>query len=246
MKSIGVIPTRYESSRFPGKPLVDIAGKTMIQRVYEQCKKVDQLQELVVATDDQRIYDHVQSFSGKVMMTDKNHPNGTKRIGEVIRHYEDYDLVINIQGDEPFINPKQIDALISEMKVSNKDIGTVAKKIDQEESLFDPNTVKVIFDKNGKAIYFSRHPIPFQRGTEQSNWLIEHTYYKHIGLYAFRRKPLLNLLDLPIAPLAKSESLEQLTWLENGYDIAISISEYESFGIDSPEDLEKALLNFNL
>ena len=246
MKSIGVIPARFESSRFPGKPLVDIAGKTMIQRVYEQCKKVDQLQELLVATDDQRIYDHVKSFSGKVLMTDKNHPNGTERIGEVIRQYQAYDLIINIQGDEPFINPKQIEALISEMKISNKDIGTVAKKIDQEVTLFDPNTVKVIFDKKRKAIYFSRHPIPFQRGIEKKNWLKEHIYYKHIGLYAFRRKPLLQLLDLPITPLAKSESLEQLSWLEHGYDIAISISEYESFGIDSPEDLEKALLNFNL
>jgi len=246
MKSIGVIPARYESSRFPGKPLVDIAGKTMIQRVYEQCIKVDQLQDVIIATDDQRIYDHVKNFSGKVMMTDKNHPNGTSRIGEVISQNEAYDLVINIQGDEPFINPKQIDALISEMKISKKDIGTVAKKIDQEGPLFDPNTVKVIFDKNKKAIYFSRHPIPFQRGIEEKNWLIEHTYYKHIGLYAFRRKPLLDLLDLPITPLAKSESLEQLIWLEHGYDIAISISQYESFGIDSPEDLEKALLNFNL
>ncbi len=245
MKSIGVIPARYESTRFPGKPLVDIAGMSMIERVYKQCLKVEQLQDVIVATDDERIFDCVQSFSGQVMMTDKNHPNGTSRIGEVIKSLKDFELVVNIQGDEPFINPIQIDDLISQMKKTKHPIGTVAKQIEKQEHLFNPNTVKLIFDQHMKALYFSRQAIPYLRGVKQEEWLKKHTYYKHIGLYAYQRDVLLELLDLPASPLAKAESLEQLNWLDQGYEITISISEYDSFGIDKPEDLKEALSSLN-
>ena len=246
MKSIVIIPARFESSRFPGKPLADIGGKTMIERVYRQCQEVEQLDELVVATDDERIFDAVKNFHGKVVMTDKKHKDGTSRIAEVIKRMDGFDLVINVQGDEPFINPKQIDDLITQMKTSDQPIGTVAKRIDSSEHLFNPNTVKVIIDKKGRAIYFSRQALPFQRGIDQVDWIKNHTYYKHIGLYAYKKNVLLEIVNLPTSKLAQSESLEQLTWLDNGYEIIVSISDFDSIGIDSPEDLQKALELFNL
>jgi len=238
MKILGVIPARYASTRFPAKALADIGGKSMVNRVYEQAKKATSLTKVVVATDHQLIYDHVKQF-GDVVMTAEHHPSGTDRCYEALNKVADrFDFVINIQGDEPFIRPEQIDLLASSLS-DEVELATLIKKIEDEESLFNPNNARVIFNKFYEAIYFSRQAIPYMRSTPKEDWLKKHTYYKHIGIYAYRADVLERITKLEPSPLEKAEMLEQLRWIENGYKIKVTISEYETMGIDTPEDLEK-------
>ncbi len=237
-KVLGLIPARYASTRFPGKPLVNIKGKSMIQRVVEQTSKTKYLDEIIVATDNERIYEHVQSFGGKAQMTATTHQSGTDRCAEVALAKADYDIIVNIQGDEPFIQPSQIDDLI-QILVQNEacQIATLAMKIEQESDFLNPNIVKVAFNKSQKALYFSRSPIPFARNL---NTPFSTAFaYKHIGLYAYRRKTLLEIAELKPSILERIESLEQLRWLDNGYSIAVGLTDIETVGIDTPEDLEK-------
>jgi len=238
MKSIGIIPARFASTRFPGKPLVDLLGKSMIQRVYEQAHKASLLDLVIVATDDQRIYDHVKEFGGKVMMTATDHQTGTSRCAEVAVAYPEASMIVNIQGDEPIISPYQIDELI---RISKIGIATQAKNIQNNTDLFDPNLVKVIFNQNNQALYFSRQAIPFGRNHDKAEWLTNHSYFQHIGLYSYDRETLLSLKDLPISDLENMESLEQLRWLDHGIPITIGLTDYESISIDSPEDIVKVL-----
>jgi len=241
MNIIGVIPARYDSSRFPGKPLVDIGGKSMIQRVYEQCSKSTTLDKLIVATDDQRIADHVKLFGGNVTLTSINHQSGTDRCAEVANNYPEFDFLINIQGDEPMINPDQIDLLCKCFENPNASIATLVKKISSNEELFNENTPKVILNKNNEAILFSRTAIPFIRGKAKENWIEHYTFYKHIGIYGFKTETLKNLNNLPVSALESAEALEQLRWIENGYRIHTAITDKESLAIDTPQDLEKLL-----
>lgn len=237
MNILGIIPARYASTRFPGKPLVDIAGKTMIQRVYEQAKKCVHLSEVIVATDDQRIYDHVTAFGGKAIMTSPNHQSGTDRCAEVAQIHPTYEVVINIQGDEPYIDPEQISKVISCFNDPEAQIATLIKKVLTNEELNNANSPKVIINKNSEAIYFSRSPLPHIRGQEPQNWLQHFTYYKHIGIYGYRADILQQISKLPISSLEKAESLEQLRWIENGYKIKVAETEIETIAIDTPEDL---------
>jgi len=245
MKFIGIIPARYASTRFPGKPLADMAGKPMIQRVYEQVEKT--LDALYVATDDQRIYDAVIRFGGNVVMTDPNHQSGTDRCYEAylkIKNDGDGDIVINIQGDEPFIQAGQIEALKACFDDKNTQLATLVKaftEADGFEALANPNSPKVVLNKNNEAILFSRSIIPYKRGVETSEWLKQHTYYKHIGLYAYRVDILKEITALPQTKLELAESLEQLRWLENGYRIKVGITNHETIGIDTPQDMAKAI-----
>lgn len=242
MKFIGIIPSRFASTRFPGKPLADINGKTMIQRVYEQVSKA--LDVAVVATDDERIQKAVADFGGKVVLTSQDHQSGTDRCAEAIEKIremfgDDYDVVINIQGDEPFIQPQQINALKDCFADTNTHIATLIKPITQTQELFDPNKVKVVVDQKGKALYFSRSPIPYIRKVDKDQWLEKSTFYKHIGMYAYRYEVLKQITKLKQSNLEISESLEQLRWLENGYTIKTDITHHESIGIDTPQDLER-------
>jgi 3-deoxy-manno-octulosonate cytidylyltransferase (CMP-KDO synthetase) len=241
MRILGIIPSRYESSRFPGKPLIDIKGKSMIQRVYEQAKQSNLINELVVATDDDRIYNHVKNFGGQVMMTSTKHTSGTDRCGEVIENYNDFDIVINIQGDEPLIQPQQLDNLLHVFKNSDVKIATLVKQMTDINDVLNPNRVKVVLDKNNNSIYFSRNPIPFVAKYKQSEWLNYSTFWKHIGIYAWRTDVLTQLVNLPKTQLEKTESLEQLRWLYNGYKIKTVETKIETPNIDTPEDLEKVL-----
>lgn len=242
MNFIGIIPARYASTRFPGKPLADINGKPMIQRVYEQTKIA--IDEVWVATDDERIKETVESFGGNVVMTSTDHQSGTDRIAEAINKISElnkisYDVIVNIQGDEPFIQPDQIEAVKACFKASATQIATLVKQIDSQEDIFDPNKVKVVISKDKKAIYFSRSPIPYQRGIEKENWLAKGTFYKHIGMYAYKSNVLSEITKIEQSSLELAESLEQLRWLENGYWIQTEMTKHESIGIDTPEDLEK-------
>ena len=239
MKIIGIIPARYASTRFPGKPLVEIKGVSMIQRVYQQVKVAELITKIIVATDDNRIFNHVKSFSGNVMMTAETHQSGTERIAEVVKNLDDdYDIAINIQGDEPFIQPQLIDDLANFLIQNPQfNIATAAKKITENETLFNPNSVKVVFSQSGKALYFSRQTIPFIRGIKKENWLERQDFYKHIGIYAFRTSTLLEIIEKSMSNFEKSESLEQLRWLENDYSIGVMPTEFETIGIDTPEDL---------
>ncbi|MDO8899402.1 MAG: 3-deoxy-manno-octulosonate cytidylyltransferase [Bacteroidales bacterium] len=240
MRILGVIPARYASVRFPGKPLVVIQGKTMIRRVYEQVLQAKMISEVVVATDDERIFNEVNSFGGRVVLTNPNHPSGTDRCLEALNiNGESYDAVINIQGDEPFIDPGQIDQVADLLNKPHVQIATLAKKITSNDELFNANVVKVIFDSRGHAIYFSRNSLPFLRGVDQSDWLQNFEFYKHIGLYGYQVDTLRKITTIPQSRLEKAESLEQLRWVENGYSIAVGITEKEGFGIDTPEDLKK-------
>lgn len=242
MKTLAIIPARYGSTRFPGKPLVKIHGKTMIQRVYEKAKSANLIDQVVVATDDQRIYDQVLSFGGSVMMTADSHQTGTDRCGEVAELFSEYETIINLQGDEPFVPSEMIDELVTFFnQQSDIKIATLVKPIDSGEQLFSPHTVKCVFDKSGKALYFSRQAIPFQQGIPESDWLKNHDYYKHIGMYIFDRKTLLELVHLLPTSLERKEQLEQLRWLENGYAIGTGITSFESLSIDTPADLEKLM-----
>jgi len=242
MKIFGIIPARYDSSRFPGKPLVNIQGKPMIQRVYEQASRCISLSGLVVATDDERINQCVNAFGGKVFLTSRNHRSGTERCNEATGYFENlssYDIIINIQGDEPFIDPRQLDQLAECFVKNDIQIGTLIKKIISRDELFDTNVVKVIFDKNFRAIYFSRQTLPYFRGKETQTWLENGSYYKHVGLYGYTVGVLKTIVMLPESMLEKAESLEQLRWIENGYSVYLRETEYDSIAIDSPADLLK-------
>ena len=231
MKVIGIIPARYDSSRFPGKPLANILGKSMIERVYEQCKKASSLSDIIVATDDESILNHVQSFGGEAMMTSKDHQSGTDRCNEVVRKLtENYDVIVNIQGDEPYINPVQIDEIIELFKEDKTQIGTLAKKITDIEIIANENSPKAIFDKNGIALNFCRNI---------ANISSKCTYYKHIGIYAYRSVILTKICALEQSENEKRERLEQLRWLDNGYKIKVGITTFEALSVDTPEDIEK-------
>ena len=247
MKILGIIPARYASTRFPGKPLTVINGKSMIQRVYEQSLKAELLTDVVVATDDQRIYEAVTAFGGKVMMTSSEHNSGTDRCCEIVDKIgNQYEAVINIQGDEPFINPEQINQIAALISTEESQIASLCKPIKDEDELFDENVVKVVFDKNCKAMYFSRQTIPFLRKTDKNakSWMEQRTFYKHIGIYAYKVDVLKQIARLPQSGLELSECLEQLRWLENSYEIKMGITEFESYSIDTPQDVEKCLKFF--
>lgn len=241
MKILGIIPARYASTRFPGKPLVEINGKTMIMRVYEQSAKVFEF--VYVATDDARIYDHVNSCGGKAVMTSDLHVSGTDRCSEALDSISEklnckFDVVVNIQGDEPFINPMQLELLVSCFENESTQIATLVKVITNNNDIFDSNKPKVVLDKNNNAIYFSRSPIPYLRNIEQDNWVAKNVFYKHIGLYAYRANVLHEIVKLPISNLEKAESLEQLRWIENVYNISTKITDIETLSIDTPDDLK--------
>ncbi|SDP79349.1 3-deoxy-manno-octulosonate cytidylyltransferase (CMP-KDO synthetase) [Mucilaginibacter sp. OK268] len=239
MKVLGIIPARYASSRFPGKPLVDIGGKSMIQRVYEQAKKCTSLSEVVVATDDERIFNHVQAFGGVAVMTGSDHQSGTDRCAEVALLHPEYEVIINIQGDEPFIDPEQIAKLAACFTDKATQLGTLIKRIKTEEELFNNNSPKVVVNKLSEAIYFSRSALPHIRGQEPENWLEFYTFFKHIGIYGYRADILQQVTKLPVSSLEKAESLEQLRWIENGYRIKVAETELETYAVDVPEDLLK-------
>jgi 3-deoxy-manno-octulosonate cytidylyltransferase (CMP-KDO synthetase) len=240
---LGIIPARYASSRFPGKPLVDIAGKSMIQRVYEQAKKCIDLAEVIVATDDTRIYDHVLNFGGVAVMTSADHQSGTDRCAEVALQHPQYNVIINIQGDEPYIDPEQISKLAHCFNDAGTQIATLVKKVHTLEELLNVNSPKVVINKLSEAIYFSRSPLPHIRGQEQQNWLDYYTYFKHIGIYGYRADVLQQITKLPISSLEKAESLEQLRWIENGYRIKVAETELETHAVDTPDDLEKLIFD---
>ncbi|MCC8188988.1 MAG: 3-deoxy-manno-octulosonate cytidylyltransferase [Bacteroides sp.] len=244
MKFLGIIPARYASTRFPGKPLALLAGKPMIQRVYEQVSGL--LDEVYVATDDLRIQETVEAFGGKVIMTSTNHKSGTDRCYEAYTHVgRAFDVIINIQGDEPFIHPSQIESLKQCYRDGTTQIATLVKPFsasDGWEVICNPNSPKVVFSQHMQALYFSRSVIPYLRGKEPEEWPVSHTYYKHIGLYAYRAEVLREITSLPQSSLELAESLEQLRWLENGYVIRVGVTDIETIGIDTPEDLERAEL----
>lgn len=239
---IGIIPARYASSRFPGKPLADIGGKTMIERVYERASL--ELDRVYVATDDERIAHEVESFGGNAVMTSGNHRSGTDRIAEAYGLVGgNAGVVINIQGDEPFVAPSQIATLKRCFDDESTDIATLCRKFDSNdpfESLADPNKVKVVFGNKGDAVYFSRSVIPFVRGSEQAEWPQVRPFYIHVGMYAYRARTLMEITRLPQSPLELAESLEQLRWLENGYRIKVGLTDAPTIGIDTPADLEEA------
>jgi len=244
MKTIGIIPARYGSSRFPGKPLVDMRGKPMIQRVYEQVKKA--LHDVYVATDNQQIFDTVARFGGDVVMTRDDHQSGTDRIAEALEKItsdrgKKYDIVLNVQGDEPFIHPEQILSLKHCFDDPNTDIATLVKIIDNEDTLLNPNSPKVVIGKGAKALYFSRSPIPYCRNEKKGEWLKQHPYYKHIGIYGYRSEVLNQITRLAQSPLELAESLEQLRWLENGFTIKTALTDFEGLAVDTPEDLDLVL-----
>ncbi len=238
-KTIGIIPARYASSRFPGKPLVDIHGKTMIRRVYEQASKAQLLDAVVVATDDLRIADEVKKFGGLYALTKESHQSGTDRCAEVSLLYPEYEVVINIQGDEPFIDPTQIDLLAACFNDQETEIATLIKPVVATEELFNVNSPKVVLNKKNEAIYFSRQTIPYLRNVAEQDWLSRHTFFKHIGIYGYRANVLKALSVLPPSTLEQAESLEQLRWIENGYKIKTALTHVETLAIDSPEDLLK-------
>ena len=239
---VGIIPARFASTRFPGKPLVKIGGKSMIERVYTQAKKSTTLFEVIVATDHSGIEEEVKSFGGNVCLTSPDHPSGTDRCAEVLKKMNlSCDAIINIQGDEPFIDPRQIDLLGSCFTDERTDLATLIKPIVSREVLFNPNSPKVIIDLEQFAVYFSRHPIPFMRGVEQDQWLAKHTFFQHIGIYGYRPDVLRQITQLPPSSLEKAESLEQLRWIENGFRIKTAITSFDTVAIDTPEDLEKVL-----
>ena len=241
MNILGIIPARYESTRFPGKVLADIQGKSMVQRVYEQAVKSKYLNKIVVATEDDKVVEHVRKFGGEVLFTKPNHESGTDRCFEALQLQSDsYDYVINIQGDEPFIDPGQIDEL-AELLDGTVELATLIKKITTTDELFNLGEVKTVFNKEMEALYFSRQPIPYFRNAAELDWLQEQDYYKHIGIYAYRADILERISDLPVSALEKAESLEQLRWLENGLKIKLAFTEFESICIDTKEDLVKAL-----
>lgn len=246
MKILGVIPARYASSRFPGKPLAEIRGKTMIKRVYEQAKKSSKLTDVIIATDDKRIAEAAMAFGSEVVLTSTSHLNGTSRCHEALeiknsQKQDSYDAIINIQGDEPFINPAQIDQVCDILINRNAVVATLAKEIEKAEELFNTNVVKVVFGNKQQALYFSRNPIPFVRSHPKEEWLQQASFYKHIGIYGFSTDILKRIVKMKTGKLEILESLEQLRWLEKGIEIVVGITEFESVGIDTPDDLKNLL-----
>lgn len=244
MNILAIIPARYASTRFPGKPLVDIKGKSMIQRVVEQSLKA--FEYVYVATDEQKIHEHVTHLGYRAVMTSNQHKSGTDRCAEALSIISNdlnkkFDIVVNIQGDEPFIYPEQLHLIVKAFDHKPTQIATLIKKIENEQDLFDPNKPKVIVDSNGKAIYFSRSVIPYIRNHEPKEWIRYHTFYKHIGLYAYRANILNEITKLQLSSLEKAESLEQLRWIEYGYHIQTLVTTFETISIDTPEDLENVL-----
>ena len=232
MNVLGIIPARYNSSRFPGKPLVDIQGKTMIERVYRQAVKAKLLNKVVIATDDERIFEHVQAFGGEVLMTSGKHVNGTERCAEVVEKLSGYNAIVNIQGDEPFIQPEQIDLLAEAFNDTSVQIATLIKQTNNLSLINSPNSAKVVFNANNEAMYFSRAVIPY---TENQTGI----YYKHIGMYGYRSDILPKLAQLKPTPLEQTERLEQLRWLEHGFSIKVLETEMETLSVDTPDDLNK-------
>jgi 3-deoxy-manno-octulosonate cytidylyltransferase (CMP-KDO synthetase) len=244
MNILGIIPARYASSRFPGKMLVDIQGKSMVQRVFEQCLQAKSLAKVIVATDDTRIKAACEAFGATVVMTKPEQPSGTDRCFEAYQQLgEPYDFVINIQGDEPFIKPEQIDTLASSLN-ADTELSTLIKKIDNEDILWNPGNVKVTFNIQMEALYFSRQVIPHMRGIPEEDWMKAFNFHEHVGLYAYRTDILEEICQLPPSSLEVAESLEQLRWLENGYKIKLQPTEWDSFCIETPEDLQTALRLF--
>lgn len=240
MKVVGIIPARYASTRFPGKPLALIKGKPMIQRVYEQALK-SKLDAVVIATDDVRIADAVMDFGGQYVMTSPNHRSGTDRCCEALDLLKTkYDAVVNIQGDEPFIDPKQIDLLVDLIVRDDTPLASLAKRIDDADELFSPNAVKVVVNQEGNALYFSRNPIPFMRNVDRDEWLAKGRFYKHIGIYAYKADVLHQVAHMEPSALEQAESLEQLRWLVNGLAIRMALSDAENISIDTPDDLHRA------
>lgn len=243
----GIIPARYASTRFPGKPLIDIQGKSMIRRVYEQAAQCKALDKVVVATDDQRILEHVRGFGGEAVMTAEAHPSGTDRCYEAYSLLdEDYQYIINIQGDEPFIDPSQIDTLAEVLQDGKTELATLIIPVDSQEVLFDMGEVKVVLNDQMEGLYFSRMVIPYIKGVEQQDWHLHHKYYRHVGMYAYRTDVLEAITKLSVSSLEKAESLEQLRWLEHGFRIRCAITNFDSHCIDTPEDVEKVLRLMNL
>ena len=252
MRTIAIIPARYASTRFPGKPLALLGGKPVIVWVWECVASLPSLSKVVVATDDGRIAKTVTAFGGKAMLTNSSHRSGTDRCGEVLERLEaageQYDVVVNVQGDEPFVQQEQLESLIACFEKNDTQIATLKTSINESEELLSPNNVKVVCDQKDRALYFSRQPIPYLRGVAQEEWLQKHPYYKHVGIYAFSAKTLKELVALPQSPLEMGESLEQLRWLENGYSIRVCQTQTANIGIDTPEDLQEAeqyLANIN-
>ena len=241
MKSVAVIPARYASTRFPGKPLAMLGGKPVLQHVYERANLAQQIDEVCVATDDERIASAARTFGAKVFMTDAGHQSGTDRCAEVAQHYPEDSIIVNIQGDEPFIDPSQIDAVANPLLADNPaDISTLVVRLKELESVNNPNVVKAVKSASGQALYFSRSPIPFLRGIPQEQWMEKGVFYKHLGIYGFRRSVLLRVARLPQSAYEQMEALEQLRWLEAGYRIQVETTTIETIGIDTPEDLEAA------
>ena len=239
MTFTAIIPARYASTRFPGKPLAVLGGKTVIQRVYEQVSNV--LSEVYVATDDQRILSCVEAFGGKAVMTRSDHQSGTDRIEEAVeKTATQADVIINVQGDEPFIQPSQIRTLMQLFDEPDTQIGTLGKRFESLEAVENPNSPKIVTDNRGFALYFSRSVIPYIRGKAHEDWLEAYPFLKHLGVYAYRREVLAAVTKLPQSPLEKAESLEQLRWLQNGYRIRVGLTDVETVGIDTPEDLQRA------
>jgi len=241
MKTLGIIPARFASTRFPGKPLIDIHGKSMIQRVYEQACSSSSLDTVVIATDDERIINEVKRFGGEFALTRNDHQSGTDRCAEVTLQRPGYDIVINIQGDEPYIDPMQIDLLSSCFNDPSVKLATLIKKIYTEDELINPNIPKVVINTLGEAIYFSRYTIPFLRTAASDNMAAAHQFYKHIGIYGYTVETLLEITQLKPSSLELAESLEQLRWIENGYRIQTKITDLETIAIDTPQDLEKII-----
>lgn len=239
MKFIGIIPARYASSRFPGKPLAMLGGKMVIERVVEQVSSI--LDNVYVATDDQRIYDAVTGFGGRVIMTRTDHQSGTDRIREAYEKIgKNFDVIINIQGDEPFIQQSQIKTVMECFNDENTQIATLGKPFETMEAVQNPNSPKIVIDNNGYAMYFSRSEIPFVRNTDKKEWINKYPFMKHIGLYAYRSNVLKEITELPQSSLELAESLEQLRWLQNGYKIKVGTTDVETVGIDTPDDLKRA------
>ena len=240
MKILGVIPARYASTRFPGKPLVDIRGKSMIQRVYEQASKSSKLDEVWVATDDERIESHVRGFGGNVIMTSASHPTGTDRVLEVVEAKPEFDAYVNIQGDEPFIDPQQIDLVCGILESQEGAfVATLVRKLDDLSELDNPNTIKVVLADRGKALYFSRAAIPFVRSGDRSAWHSQSGFLKHIGIYGYSKQALTAIRRMNLGNLEAAESLEQLRWMENGIPIFTAETHLEGHSVDVPEDLDK-------
>lgn len=239
MKFTGIIPARYASTRFPGKPLALLGGKPVIQHVYEKVAAV--LEAAYVATDDERIYDAVKSFGGQVVMTRTDHKSGTDRIEEAIEKIGgEWDVVVNVQGDEPFVAKSQLDTICHCFDDPTTQIATLGKPFESMEAVQNPNSPKIVVDNMGFAMYFSRSVIPYVRGKEKSSWLTHYPFLKHLGIYAYRKDVLRQVTQLPQSSLEIAESLEQLRWLQNGFKIKVGTTDVETVGIDTPQDLERA------